>query len=242
MVRFSIGRIITLLIVLSVPGFLITSNVVWAFNEEHLYFYSIDRFDVSQRIGIPEKELQRISREVITYWSSDQDLLGIDLFGRPAYSAREISHMQDVKGLVRAMHKMQWLFGIVLALSAVLAIVLGKSRRSVSVNHAFLRGGITTVVLVLAVCLVGIIAFPWLFTLFHKISFSNDFWLLDPSKHLLVQMFPQRFWFEATFFVILASALEGLAIAGSGWVLSRAGSLRDVLGEFKPGGPSRWAS
>ena len=233
MVRLLVCRVLAWCIVLCVPGLLITSNVVWAFNEERLYVYSINRFNVSDRIGVPEKELNRISREVIAYWRSDQDQLDITLFGRPAYSVREITHMQDVKHLVGLIYKMQWLLGLALGVSVVLSILLEKTNRLVSCGNALIKGGLATGGLVLAVSLIGIIAFPWLFTLFHRISFSNDFWLLDPRKHLLVQMFPQRFWFEATLFLGLASALEGVALAGSGWALSRAGSLRRVLGEFK---------
>ena len=60
------------------------------------------------------------------------------------------------------------------------------------------------------------IAFPWLFWIFHLVSFSNDLWLLDPRTDYLLIMFPLGFWFDATMRVAAtAAAGAGALIAGS---------------------------
>ena len=68
--------------------------------------------------------------------------------------------------------------------------------------------------MVAAIGLVSLVAFGPLFTLFHQLSFSNDFWQLDPARDVLVQLFPFNFWLEATVLLALASILEAGAIVG----------------------------
>ena len=80
-----------------------------------------------------------------------------------------------------------------------------------------LVAGLGSVATLLALGLALAVAFPLLFRLFHEISFTNDFWLLDPNRHNLVRMFPFGFWFEATMFVAAATVLQALALAGAGW-------------------------
>ena len=32
-------------------------------------------------------------------------------------------------------------------------------------------------------------------TMFHEILFTNDLWLLDPRVSIMINMFPEEFWF-----------------------------------------------
>ena len=55
---------------------------------------------------------------------------------------------------------------------------------------------------------------PWVyhFLMFHLISFSNDLWQLDPSRHYLIAMFPQNFFFDATVAIAIATIFEALLL------------------------------
>ena len=76
-----------------------------------------------------------------------------------------------------------------------------------------------------------LVGFDDLFEQFHLLSFSNDFWLLDPRTDHLIQMFPSGFWFDVTFAVGAVTLLEGavVALVGFGYLrwLARAASRRD---------------
>ena len=63
--------------------------------------------------------------------------------------------------------------------------------------------------------LLSVVAFDALFLLFHRVSFANDFWQLDPRTDYLVLLFPQGFWFDATMWAALR-ALGGRGAAGCG--------------------------
>jgi uncharacterized membrane protein len=60
-------------------------------------------------------------------------------------------------------------------------------------------------------------------------SFSNDLWLLDPSKDYLIMMFPQGFFFDAAVFIIATIIIEALVL----WLI--AFTIRKI---FLPGVPT----
>ena len=79
-------------------------------------------------------------------------------------------------------------------------------------------GGGVTVGLIVLFGLFALTGFDSLFTTFHRISFANNLWQLDPRRDYLLMLFPLGFWFDATVSVALraiAGALIFMA-AGSG--------------------------
>ena len=69
---------------------------------------------------------------------------------------------------------------------------------------------------------VDLIAFDQVFLAFHRVSFANDFWKLDPSRDYLVMMFPEGFWFDCTLSVIvlIIGGAVLLSVVGLGYLLS----------------------
>jgi len=63
----------------------------------------------------------------------------------------------------------------------------------------------------------ALIDFEGLFLTFHLTSFSNDLWMLDPSKDYLIMMFPERFFFDAALFLVGSTAVEALILGGGTW-------------------------
>ena len=91
--------------------------------------------------------------------------------------------------------------------------------------------------LVALVGLISLVAFDQLFLLFHRVSFANDFWQLDPRRDFLVMMFPEGFWLDATFFVAFLT-LGGaalLAVVSGGYLVLRKPSIRGKLMELLNG-------
>ena len=96
---------------------------------------------------------------------------------------------------------------------------------------------------VLTVAAIGLlIDFETLFTRFHLISFANDFWKLSPSRDRLIQIFPERFWFDVSLTVGVVTLLQGavLASVGAGYLawLDRAKRLRYRRSRDAAGTPS----
>jgi integral membrane protein (TIGR01906 family) len=117
----------------------------------------------------------------------------------------------------------------------IAAVFLWAQERSLFRLASYLvRGGLLTAALLAAAAVVSSAGFDTLFRGFHLVSFANDFWLLDPSRDRLIQMFPRDFWFTVTIAVGIAAVLEGLLVALAGYGLRvllnrpRANATREV--------------
>ena len=206
------------LFIVALPLVLVTSNVRWAFNSISLYELGFDRNNVTETTGLSDDQLSRAAMQIRDYFNSDEDELHVLVdFGsgpQELFNDTETLHMRDVKELVSNTYRVQEGAFLYLFLFISLGFLL-RGIEFVGVMRRLLTyGSTTTVVLVLAVGLVSLVAFGPLFTLFHEVSFANDFWLLDPRTSFLVRMFPFDFWLETTIILAVASVVEAGAIVG----------------------------
>ncbi|MBK9210122.1 MAG: TIGR01906 family membrane protein [Anaerolineales bacterium] len=150
--------------------------------------------------------------------SADISYLGDLKFdnGTPLYNERELSHMADVKNVVRGALQ-AWMISLVgLILIAVLAY---RQKWMPDYILGLRRGGMWMIGLATALGLiagVGIVLNPdvfWqFFTLFHQVFFTGDSWLFYYSD-TLIRLFPIRFWQDAFLWAAILALGGGLALA-----------------------------
>lgn len=204
-----------LLLCLGVPLFLITTNLNIVINSGWLYTVGFERHKVADRTGIKPQELRGISDKIKDYFNNDDDRLDVVAIVNGTeiklFNEREISHMIDVKRLVRGISFWQLIcLGTMLGVLASGLFVIKTGDLRVLLARGLLAGSVFTVA-VFAVAAVGsLIGFDTLFERFHLISFSNDLWRLDPATDHLVRIFPQAFFLEAT--LIIAALTVGQAV------------------------------
>ncbi len=223
------------LFIIAVPVFLVTGSLTWAFNNIGLYEGGFEKYRIARASGITPDDLREVALDLRAYFNSGQEPLSVRtrIFGseRELFKEKEIHHMADVKRLL-------WGVYAAFAVSAVCLIGLtalgfAQERRPhlPALARQMLWGGGLTIGLLVAFGLVAAVGFDALFLLFHRVSFANDFWKLDPRTDYLVLLFPQGFWFDATMWVALRSLAGGLALAVAGggylaWQRWSAGSSR----------------
>ena len=76
------------------------------------------------------------------------------------------------------------------------------------------RGSVIALILVLLLATWSLFDFEHMFLLFHTVSFSNPFWMLDPSRDYLIMLFPGKFFFDAALFGFIAVIAECVVIGG----------------------------
>lgn len=138
--------------------------------------------------------------------------------GTPIYNERELSHMDDVKGVVQGLTR----FGLGLIATVVIAIILlaipQKTRTDL---YASLQAGsLLTIALIVAGLIAATTAFDWLFTQFHGLFFEGTSWLF-PTSDTLIRLFPEQFWIDAFVLMFGAVLVEALILGGSMWWLMR---------------------
>ena len=135
--------------------------------------------------------------------------------GKPLYNERELSHMHDVKNVVKGA-LLLW-YGT-LTILAILAFWAWQGKWIPEYFIGLRRGGWWMVGLALAlgaIIVVGIVANPdvfWeFFTFFHSLFFKGDSWLFLFSD-TLIRLFPIRFWEDAFLFTAIIAMGGGLAL------------------------------
>lgn len=208
------------LFILCLPVLLLTTSLGWAVNSLWLYQYGFEKYQVGITTGLTEPELEKAAIGIISYFNSDEEYISLTVVkdGEPfeIFNQREIIHLKDVKGLV-------WLDYWVLLGTSVYALAYAgvclfwkKRKYWRHLAWGLVGGGSLTLALMLALGLGVLFNFDWLFLHFHLISFSNDFWLLNPTSDYLEMLFPERFYYDATIFCASITAALVIILGGVG--------------------------
>jgi integral membrane protein (TIGR01906 family) len=202
------------LFILCLPILLLTASIGWAVNSHWLYEYGFEKYDVSQTTGLAEMELEKAATGLISYFNSGEANISLTVIkdGEPfeLFNQREVIHLRDVKGLIRLDY---WvLLGTLIYALAYAGVSLFWRRKRYWRRLAWgmVGGGSITLALMLAIGLGILLNFDQLFYQFHLLSFTNEFWQLDPTRDYLIMLFPGGFWYDAAIFCALATV--GLAI------------------------------
>lgn len=129
--------------------------------------------------------------------------------GQPLYNERELSHMVDVKMVLRGMIT-AWT--ILLAVIAGLFVWAWRGRWMDDFIRGLGRGGKLTIGLVIFILAGVAVSFNALFTAFHRIFFTGDTWLFLYSD-TLIRLFPMPFWMDA--FILMGA----LTLLGAGLLI-----------------------
>lgn len=155
------------------------------------------RFAPSGKTGLPEAEYAGMGRMIAGYLTGREESFQYvysDRSGNPrvCFRPHEADHMRDCRDLIGLAGRLRWIFGgLALALLGA-GVLLPRLRRPMA-GGALLGlavfGGIAAALLVW-----GLLDFDGLFVTFHRIAFTNEGWLLDPSTDLLIRLMPVEFF------------------------------------------------
>lgn len=205
------------LFILCLPLLLLSASIGGAANSPALYRYGFDKYEVSRTTGLSDAELDGAARGLIHYFNSGEEYINVTVVkdGQTfsLFNEREAIHLEDVKGLFRLDY---WIFLGTLLYSlayTVFFLWLGGRRR---VALGLIWGSGLTLGLMLLLGLSAMLNFDQLFLQFHLLSFTNEFWQLDPSRDYLIMLFPGGFWYDATLFITSATGVGAVILGGVG--------------------------
>ena len=162
--------------------------------------------------GFTLQERLQWSKISIDYLINNADIsfLGIQTLpdGSPLYNERELSHMHDVKGVVKPVFWIGYAAWILLLGLAAWARFGGWWPEG---QRGLRRGGWLTVAIVVIIGIFAGVSFWQFFTLFHELFFSGNSWIFEYSD-TLIRLFPLPFWEDAFLFAGVLDVLGGLAL------------------------------
>lgn len=213
-------RLAVAMFIACIPIFLIATNVRWVISAPLLYGYGFDKYDIPRRTGIERHELLSAGRQIRDYFSNGEEYLTVSVvrFGERVpnlYNSHEVLHMKDVKFLVKGVYHLQGISGVYLLVFAAVGLRLGRRSFLPQLGYYGVLGGAITLVVVALAGLASVVGFDQVFLAFHQISFTNDLWQLNPRTDMLLIMFPQGFFLDATLWIAGSTILEALVVVAA---------------------------
>ena len=170
-------------------------------------------------LSMSEDDLMMATDTLLDYLNDKRDdiLVTAEVNGvkREIFNQRETLHMVDVKNLYQNVLTVRNIMAITaLVLFAYLSI---HFKNQLSLLAICLKRGLVSMTLILGfgigLLVVWILAdFNSFWTSFHQLFFSNDLWQLNPATSLMINMFPENFFFDMVFRLSAAFILAYLLL------------------------------
>ena len=189
----------TIISITAIIILLITAFEIGAYSDFEWYERAYKKYGGLEDLDMKMEDVMHVTEEMMAYLRGNRaDLVvetNVDGKVQEFFNDREKAHMVDVKNLfVGGL----WIRRIAI-LIFVLAVILFTTTQSDwkrLLPKCFLIGfGIFIGI----VGIVGILVasdFNKYFLVFHKITFQNDLWLLNPETDLLIRMLPEGFFLD----------------------------------------------
>ena len=126
------------------------------------------------------------ARQLINFYCCDGEL------SPTFYSQREISHLIDVKNLIKLVN----LYLYVLIWSALTCLVYVIHKKAFKFSaHNLNMAALITIISIITLWLFSKLNFDSIFVNFHQLTFSNNYWLLSKEANL-IKLFPPQFFVD----------------------------------------------
>jgi integral membrane protein (TIGR01906 family) len=213
----SIGTLAFILLIVALPVLIVSTTATVYSHYVELYKAGFNKYQISKVTGISGTQLAEVARKMVDYFEgrSPTPQLTVISHGRQMqlYSEKELVHLEDVRTIVRLFVVLQIISIIAFILLAIFIYWRTGARELLK---GIQTGAIATAVFTGVLIAWALIDFNSLFLLFHFISFSNDLWILDPSRDYLIMMFPEGFFNDSAILIVCTILAEAVII----WLLA----------------------
>lgn len=169
-------------------------------NYRGIYYTDIERLNISKTVNMESQVIQTNYNSIIDYLQGKSEKLNMPDF-KMSQSGR--THFEDVKKLFA---QIDMIFRITLIISIIGIVILSRNKL-----YAYLK--YSAGILIVIPSVLSIFAFTdfnFIFTLFHKISFSNDLWLFDPKEDPVINILPEEYFMHQAIFIMLIILISAI--------------------------------
>lgn len=193
------------------------SALEWVTYDVDHYMSEFEKQNWVPATGLDQVNLSYAATEIIDYLKGEKDhfqtIAVKDGVLQPLYDERELTHMEDVLylfDLARLLRRVSVVSMILLTLVAL----KWDPKWKINWLRMAAYAALGNVAALLGLGLLIRVDFTKYFTYFHLLFFDNDLWILDPQRHVLIQMLPETF-FRNTAIKIGQTAVGSLLFLGA---------------------------
>lgn len=177
------------------------------FHAFHANYYKSEyqKLNTAESIGMSNEALFEATDALLDYLKGKRSDISciqeVNGTRREVFDQREKDHMVDVLALYQNASKVCLTFiGVGLLSLGYLFYLVKSKKRELSCVLWDVKDGFRQVVSAFLIVALGLVVyalvdFSRFWTTFHEIFFNNDLWLLDPRISIMINMFPEEFFF-----------------------------------------------
>lgn len=201
MLQYALGIIFSFCLMIVLLFTSVEAAVYWIpgyFQKEYA------KYNVTEAVSMNMDDLLDVTDQMMAYLKGKRDNLHVPTtmggVEREFFNAREIAHMEDVRGLFLGGIAMRRGCIMIMALCLILLFLL-KTKFKNTFPRAVLWGSGLFLLGSAATAFIISTDFNRYFILFHKMFFHNDLWMLDPSTDMLINIVPEGFFSDTVFLI-----------------------------------------
>jgi len=131
------------------------------------------------------------------------------------FNEKEITHLQDVRGLFSLSSALLFL-SMIFCLAIIGYAFFKKDLPFMSA--CLIAGGALTLAAIIIVSLMSL-RFEWIFVKFHELFFTNSLWLMNPSTDKIITLFPESFFKMAAKRIFLTAGALSFGMLAAGLIV-----------------------
>ncbi len=205
-----------IMLILSAIAFVIFGNMSY-------YRQEFEKYNVTQNIDMSMDSIMYVMDELMDYLHDDRGNLEnivteVDGQQKDFFSEREKQHMADCKVIFDSAFRFRTLCAFVFV-GITLIMIFAKI---FDIRQFIKICGVISIAIILAAVVIAIAAaidFDACFTMFHKLFFDNDLWLLDPKTDLIINVLVEDFFADMALKIGIYSISIPVVLAVSGTAL-----------------------
>ncbi len=184
--------------------FLFTFSINLIASNLAFYQFAFQQFDIAETSELSEDEYLEATSRLLDYISGEDVEIQMQVEDNgqlvDLYSADVIAHMVDVRALYLVLLKVLKFSFLGLLISSVLVYILNLKTK---LFPRFKQASIILGGILIGLVMYALIDFEAFWVLFHKLLFTNDLWLIDPTKDKMILMYPQELFFSLVMIILI---------------------------------------
>ncbi|MGL5347817.1 MAG: TIGR01906 family membrane protein [Peptostreptococcaceae bacterium] len=183
--------------------FLIIGAVKFTVGFKELYYFDIGYLNIPKLSDLSEEEIKLNYDYLIDYNLSKS----VDNFEMPTITSSPEGkiHFEEVRDIFQNLNKI----GIICFIISIIGIAINIKNKDIQFLSTTSKA-LISIPLVLALPI--IIDFDRSFVIFHKLMFSNDYWIFDPELDPVINMLPQEFFFHAGIMILVLILISSILL------------------------------
>ncbi|NLI89015.1 MAG: TIGR01906 family membrane protein [Epulopiscium sp.] len=184
---------------------IICFSVLFTLSFKGLYYWDINKLSIAQSSNISEDKIKDDYSVLIEYLTDKNiDKLSFSHF---EMSKEGEIHFKDVKDIFIFLKSLMY----ILAIYSIAAIIINYIVK----EYDFLKYTAMGIIMIpIGILILAMLNFDRAFIIFHKIAFTNDYWIFDPATDPIITILPQEFFYHC--FLLIVSIILLIAIVLTG--------------------------